>query len=612
MSTSLSSSSGSIGGDRIPPKPIQPFSTLTTTSTETESNTDIDETHESNELHAAANHTTATRLDSHLPTHLHTEGYNYGIRILHDRLTVIYTHTSVHELDVGTVRSNRRIPKPREGCNIFYYEVEILSTGEKSQITIGLAPLQSSCLFAPSNMHSLHTPTPSQASLRQHDTASLTCRPVGSDNLSYGYKSVDGKKYHGPPSQPDRPIPGAGYGPPFIAGDVVGCGVNYYDQSVFFTRNGQHLGVAFTLQPSEWSKVDGKECRDPMAAPIDERLDFYAAVSLHSKDEQVKLNFCQRPFVFDLESFQASELVRIRNRISSKVIDSNVILPLIRSYLICQGYRKSLDALNRITNSSKLATSSTDVEDDDRTMKDVTPSTSDASPSAVASSNSKSSNSSIASQVSSSSPSDHVSSFTAHDRLAYESMDERLKIRELIQSNRVSEAIEAIQQFAPNLLQTSTTHPNPSIDRLHLRLLSLQFVAILLNSSSSTRILNAISFAQQHFRRFQESTDDQLRSTVNSFMGMLAYNDIRQSPFDYLTRPTYRDEISEEVNRALIAYVTRPDPTGKVHSRLHGFSTLEIAIRQAATVESVGRQRGYPIAMPTTFDQNNTKEVKMK
>jgi hypothetical protein len=36
---------------------------------------------------------------------------------------------------------------------------------------------------------------------------------------------------------------GKHYGPPFTAGDIIGCGVNFRTGSAFFTKNGDHLGL---------------------------------------------------------------------------------------------------------------------------------------------------------------------------------------------------------------------------------------------------------------------------------------------------------------------------------------------------------------------------------
>ncbi len=45
---------------------------------------------------------------------------------------------------------------------------------------------------------------------------------------------------------------GKHYGPPFNAGDIIGCGINFRTRSAFFTKNGDHLGsfLPFTVQQS--------------------------------------------------------------------------------------------------------------------------------------------------------------------------------------------------------------------------------------------------------------------------------------------------------------------------------------------------------------------------
>ncbi|GBO99616.1 hypothetical protein EVAR_72057_1 [Eumeta japonica] len=34
------------------------------------------------------------------------------------------------------------------------------------------------------------------------------------------------------------------YGPTFTEGDIIGCGINFINNCCFFTKNGQHLGIA--------------------------------------------------------------------------------------------------------------------------------------------------------------------------------------------------------------------------------------------------------------------------------------------------------------------------------------------------------------------------------
>lgn len=536
------------------------------------------------------------------PTCLHTEGYSYGVRILHDRLSVQYVQKAMHLLDVGTVRSNRPIPKARL-TPIWYFECQIVSTGEKNQITIGLAPMQSSCLFAPSNMHALDTPVPAQASLRQHDTASLTCKQVGMDNLSYGYRGDEGKKFHGPPLVQGRPgLGGASYGPSFAAGDVIGCGVNYYTGCVFFTRNGAHMGDAFRLDVADWMKVDGKECRDPLGTPIDARLDLFAAVSLHSKGEHVQLNFGQRPFAFDVKALEATEKGRVQRQIAGQQLDSAIMLPLIRSYMLSQGYTKSLAALQRISqgDTTQPADDAQPVEMEDAEMKDV--------PAASSSSSAAAGSAAIAA---SGTPAAAAAPST-HDRIAGATQSQRRAIRDAIESGEVDVAFQAIESLVPGLFRRVDLRqmiPPPCDLRLvELRLRSLQFIRILADDRAPTRIVDAITFAQEHFAPFQQppaAHDAPAAAAVTHFvaslMSLLAYPTVSSSPLAYLAEDAYRLQVSNEVNSALLAGLCTPaDATPK--SIVHGMSSLEILLRQTCAVEQTIQQQGYPLALPSVRD----------
>ena len=104
---------------------------------------------------------------------------------------------------------------------------------------------------------------------------------------SYGYHGDDGlkfcSKYLGR---------GRDYSTIYSSGDVIGCGI--VANNIFFTRNGKHLGVAFrgvALDPTN----------------------LYVMIGLHTDGEpQIKVNFGQTPFVFDLAQFV------LKNQASSK------------------------------------------------------------------------------------------------------------------------------------------------------------------------------------------------------------------------------------------------------------------------------------------------------
>lgn len=73
------------------------------------------------------------------------------------------------------------------------------------------------------------------------------------------------------------------YGPRFGAGDTVGCGLDYARKEIFFTLNGQYLGVAFDSVIPD--------------TPL------YPTVGIDSR-HPVSLNFGEAPFAFDLDAYQ--------------------------------------------------------------------------------------------------------------------------------------------------------------------------------------------------------------------------------------------------------------------------------------------------------------------
>jgi len=98
-----------------------------------------------------------------------------------------------------------------------YYELTILpsevSTSEMSGcVAIGLCP---------------------------NDFSTINLLP-GWTSGSYGFHSDDGKKFGGQGA-------GYSYSKPFGINDTVGCGINFRENVIFFTRNGEFLGVAFHI-----------------------------------------------------------------------------------------------------------------------------------------------------------------------------------------------------------------------------------------------------------------------------------------------------------------------------------------------------------------------------
>ena len=134
-----------------------------------------------------------------------------------------------------------------------------------------------------------------------------TNRLPGWDKMSYGYHGDDGNAFCG--SGTGQVVSSKStkknsskqfcfhdlknvrfqYGPTFTTGDVIGCGLNLLEGSCFYTKNGHHLGTAFTDMPSQ----------------------LYPTVGLQTPGEVVDANFGQEPFLFDIEG----EMQEIRSRI---------------------------------------------------------------------------------------------------------------------------------------------------------------------------------------------------------------------------------------------------------------------------------------------------------
>lgn len=150
--------------------------------------------------------------------------------------------------DAAAVRANNPI-SPSLG--LFYFEVTIKDKGREGFIGIGLC-------------------------------AANTCmnRLPGWERHSYGYHGDDGNafKFSGT---------GTKYGPKFTTGDVIGCCVNFLDNTCFYTKNGTKLEIAFR-------ELDCQEGGKPVR--------LYPCIGLRTPGEEVETNFGQSPFMFDLDA----------------------------------------------------------------------------------------------------------------------------------------------------------------------------------------------------------------------------------------------------------------------------------------------------------------------
>ena len=222
-------------------------------------------------------------------------------------LTVIYQGPGKVEQDTCTIKSNNFVSQE---CGIFYFEITILSKGRDGNIAVG------------------------------YSTSSTgTSKLPGSDDQSWGYHGLDGKKFAGNAQKV--------YGPAYTTGDCIGCILNYSDDSISFTRNGVLLGVAFRNVTRDKGIESG----------------LYACVGFRSPGEHVKTNFGKEAFKFDISQYYKDEKSRHWNSIlsqklafdNSNLVECAMLNKLVVEWLVKQGYEDAaVDLYNRTVGQSDI------------------------------------------------------------------------------------------------------------------------------------------------------------------------------------------------------------------------------------------------------------------
>ncbi|XP_078042024.1 ran-binding protein M isoform X1 [Augochlora pura] len=210
-----------------------------------------------------------------------------------NNLRVHYKGYGKTHKDAASVRTTHSIPA---ACGLYYFEVKIISKGRDGYMGVGLSA------------HGVNVN-----------------RLPGWDRLSYGYHADDGHSFCSSGT-------GQPYGPTFTTGDVIGCGVNLVNNTVFYTKNGHHLGIAFTELPPN----------------------LYPTVGLQTPGEVVEANFGQEPFVFDIDDMLNELRVRTRLQIINHPTPDHgqwqaVLHKMVSTYLVHHGYCATAEAFANST-----------------------------------------------------------------------------------------------------------------------------------------------------------------------------------------------------------------------------------------------------------------------
>ncbi|KAF5246539.1 hypothetical protein FAUST_1265 [Fusarium austroamericanum] len=204
-----------------------------------------------------------------LPTRWNKEDQMTGIEVQQDGLSVKHVgpknqHDRDHE--ASAIRADHYMPPQ---CGIYYFEVQILAVKrDDATVSIGFST----------------------------KTAALS-RPVGWEPESWGYHGDDGRCFTG------QNI-GKHFGPVYNVNDVIGCGVNFKENSAFFTKNGVKIGTAFH------DVGRGK---------------LYPTIGLKKPGEFVRVNFGQTPFVYNIDDMMREEREKVRKAIQAT--DGSAIQP---------------------------------------------------------------------------------------------------------------------------------------------------------------------------------------------------------------------------------------------------------------------------------------------
>lgn len=201
------------------------------------------------------------------------------------------------------VCTSHQIP---DACGIYYFEIKIIKTiDSECNITIGLT-----------------------AKGDYIEKVYQDCTKV-----FYGYNGKDGHKVLLKKNYPTSEK----YAKTFSQGDVVGCGVNLVDKTVFYTVNGTDLGLAFPIK--------FKTLKDHL------RVDLYPTVEFEVPGEVISTNFGKSPFVFDIETMIKEMRNKTSLSISSypNVIPPNVLHKMVLSYLMYHGYCDTAESLINAT-----------------------------------------------------------------------------------------------------------------------------------------------------------------------------------------------------------------------------------------------------------------------
>lgn len=326
---------------------------------------------------------------------------------------------------------------------------------------------------------------------------------------SWGYHGDDGHSFC---------CQGTGqpYGPKFTTGDVVGCAINFASGECFYTKNGVHLGVAFT-------GLTG---------------DLYPSVGLKTVGEQVRVNFGTMPFVFDIDYFYRQEKLRLYKSVRDEEDDvSDRVQGLVSAYLSHNGYVESAMAMasdisTQTNNAANFPTIDMEASNRQRIRSFVL-------------------------------DGDMDSALEMLERLFpevlknHESLLFRIRCRKFVEMLRICADMQAQKETSNNHTASAPTETDVSIEDIAMKNSSVDSNAKSMTDEQVARIDETLQKAVQYGQSLQSLYADPSNTLYTAGLketfSLLAYPDPRNSPeVSHLFDASIRNQIAEDINRAIL------------------------------------------------------------
>ncbi|XP_003747647.1 ran-binding protein 9 [Galendromus occidentalis] len=369
--------------------------------------------------------------------------------------------------DAASVRATHPIPA---ACGVYYFEVKIVSKGRDGYMGVGL-------------------------SAQGVDMNRLP----GWDKQSFGYHGDDGHSFSSSGT-------GQPYGPTFTTGDVIGCGVNLLDNSCFYTKNGQNLGIAFPNLPPN----------------------LYPTVGLQTPGEVVDANFGQQPFMFDIESMIEDLRSRTKRTIEHFPVDDaqgefqSTLHKITLTYLLHHGYSETANAFAKSTDQS-FTESLGSVHNRQRIQRSVL--------------------------------SGRIEEAIELTREFYPGFLERN--RELLFELKCRQFVEMIVQLTPvrNSVKGSQSNEN---DTECMEVEESREGGLMTNSDINLQRIVDFGTELCEFEKTLKDPDGKLKRIRFEACALLAYPDPSQSPMSYLLSPSEREPVCAALNSAVLESLGQP------------------------------------------------------